>query len=417
MAEGEAEGTIRGKAKRRLLGLARGISWLAKAMAAGGALVFGGIFAAFPEGEISVALSFLVLGATGALLASPLVGLLGMAFRLGGRRREGALRRASRGLFLQLDDGRTRFLGAGVESCVVAPTAAGPELHIGLSDGNEISILVADESTAERLLDMFGVGHERRRTRVRWANSLGRIAAGALGFTITLVAGLTVALSVPEPFGVPALLLAVVAPFISAGLFSELLAWREIEVGTDGIAWRFHGRRKLVPLRDVARVEARGDHLVVGLVDGSERCFVVSRAGFAEGLRRRIESVLSAMGGARGKQAFFARGELGFSEWTERMRNLLAKGTSLRELPVDPSDAVRVLEDPDAEPAMRVGAALALAQLGEPALAHKVRVVADTCVSPKLRIALETAAAGDVEEEVVEVAQEELRMNMRVEPG
>jgi hypothetical protein len=70
---------------------------------------------------------------------------------------------------------------------------------------------------------------------------------------------------------------------------------------------------------------------------------------------------------------------------------------------------VRVLEDAEADPDARVGAAVALAQLDEPALVAKVRVVAERCVSPRLRVALEDAARDALDEEVVEAARTELR--------
>src|SRR5690606_31546668 len=109
-----------------------------------------------------------------------------------------------------------------------------------------------------------------------------------------------------------------------------------------GIAWRYYGRRRLVPLREIANVETRDEDLVVGLVDGSDRRFSIGQPGLAEGLRRHVETVLSAEGRGRGNPAPFARGEQSFAQWVELMQALLRKGSGHRERPVGVADAVAV---------------------------------------------------------------------------
>jgi hypothetical protein len=359
-----------------------------------------------------VGLSLVALSMIGALCASPLVGLAGMLLRLGGLRREGTLERDARGLVLKQPDGRDSVLGVDLASGVVAPSPGRAEVLLELADGSELSVLVADEASADALLDLAGVGPEQRRTRVTWGSPGLRLAYGAFGFAVTFVAGAIALVSIPEPWNTPFLVLAIVAPFVTAGWFSHFFAWREIEVGTDGIAWRYRGRRKSVPLSEVRRVEVLGNDLVVGLADGTDRRFTISRRGLAEGLRRRIESMLAAVARREDRQSLFARGEHSFTAWVERMRGLLHRGSAHRERPVDVADAVAVLEDPGAEVETRVGAAIALGR-ADASQAARVRVVAETCVSPKLRVALESAVRGEVDEEVLEEAGRELRSTHR----
>src|SRR5690606_9002718 len=120
--------------------------------------------------------------------------------------------------------------------------------------------------------------------------------------------------------------------------------------------------------------------------------------------------VLSAEGRGRGNPAPFARGEQSFAQWVELMQALLRKGSGHRERPVGVADAVAVLEDPNAEPEARVGAAVARGQVDRPALAARVRVITDDGASPRLRVALDTASRGEVDEEVVEGAGQEMRL-------
>jgi hypothetical protein len=61
-----------------------------------------------------------------------------------------------------------------------------------------------------------------------------------------------------------------------------------------------------------------------------------------------------------------------------------------------------VAEDPTADPAARAGAAIVLRNTITDEDRARLRVAAETSVSPKLRVALEAAASADDEEELVE---------------
>lgn len=410
---GARDSDLVGETKRRRLGIARRLSRAAKAMALGGLLVSGLLYVLYPVSGMPLPGSFLALAAIASLCASPVVGLSGMLLRLGGLRRKGVLQYDSRGAGLLRPDGTTRWLGH-VVSGVMAPATGRVDVQLQLVGGDELSVWVRDEASADALLDLAGVGSERRRTRVTWAGLGRRIGSGAVGFVVAFVATMAIALSLPRPFSVPALFLAFLAPFLAAGASSRWFAWRELEVAADGIAWCYYGRRTLVPLREIASVDVRGEGLVVGLVDGSDRRFSIGRPGLAEGLRRRVQDALSAAPRGRGNPAPFRRGEQSFAQWVEQMQVILRKGSTHRERPVGMDDAVAVLEDPNAEPEARVGAAIALGQVDRPALAARVRVLTDNCVSPKLRVALDGASRGEVDEEIVEDARREMRLLRRV---
>lgn len=398
---------IFGRARRRLTGVAKWVSRIAAGMAVAGALGFGLLAALYPEGAPMPDVVLMhALGSMGALVLSPVIGLAGRLLRVGGLRREGQLVVDGRGLVLVSEDGTARVLAQRVESGVIVPKDGRFDVQLRAASGNAVSVIVEDEASAEALLDLVGV---ERRTKARWAKLGARLGAGALGAFGGLVAGMTILLNVPEPLTVLGAVAFLTLPFLVPGPLSTLLAWRELEVGADGIAWRYWLRRKVLPLAEVQGVAARHGQLIVRLADGTDRRFEIPTDGLAEGLARRIEDALARMGGARAKAPLFARGELAFAEWVQRMKGLLGRDTAFRAAPVVVDDAVRVLEDAEADPDARVGAAVALSQLAEPALAARVRVVAESCVSPKLRVALEDAARDALDEEVVEAARAELR--------
>lgn len=406
--------TLLGRARRSLVGAARWVSATAKGMALGGFGLASVLFLLFPApGVLPAPLALVALGAIAAMLASPFVGVVGMLLRLGGLRREGEVHHDARGLFITRPDGRQWVLGANVASGVVVPSKGQFDVQLRFVDGNEASILVRDEATADALLDLIGVGPEQRRTRVSWASLPKRVAAGVAGAVTGLTLATALLMIAPEPFNVPAVFFWFMAPFLAPPLFAKWLAWRDLEVGTDGIAWRYGRKRDFVPLGRVSGVDVQGDDLVVRLVDGTDRRFTISKDGLAEGLRRRVEALLASVGDGLDRQALFARGEQTFAQWVERMRGLLKQEGTHRSRPVQAHDAMAVLEDPQADPDARVGAALALGHAEGPAAAARVRVVAETCVHPKLRVALELAAQGEVEEEVVEDVRRELRLARR----
>ncbi len=405
---------ILGHARRRLTGVAKWVSRAAAGLAIAGALGFAALAALFPEGAPMPDLVLIHgLGSMAALAFSPLLGVAGRLLRFGGLRREGRLVVDARGLVLVSAEGKERVLASRIESGVIVPTDGRFDVQLRAASGNAVSVLVDDEASAEALLALVGV--EERRTKVRWAKLGARLGAGALGAFAGLVAGTTILVNAPAALTVLGAMAFATLPFLLPGPFSTILAWRELEVGADAIAWRYWLRRKVLPLSEVQGARVQGGQLVVRLSDGTDRRFEIPIAGLADGLARRIEAALAAMGGARAKAPLFARGELAFAEWVQRMKGLLGRDTAFRAAPVVVDDAVRVLEDAEADPDARVGAAVALAQLDEPALVAKVRVVAERCVSPRLRVALEDAARDALDEASVEAARAELRRERAVQ--
>jgi hypothetical protein len=102
-----------------------------------------------------------------------------------------------------------------------------------------------------------------------------------------------------------------------------------------------------------------------------------------------------------------ARGARSTSEWLQAVARASDEHASFREPAVPIDELWRIVEDPVASTTARAGAALALrTKLDEPGRA-RLRVVADACAAPKLRVALQTAAS-DAKPETLEEAFEPL---------
>jgi hypothetical protein len=95
-----------------------------------------------------------------------------------------------------------------------------------------------------------------------------------------------------------------------------------------------------------------------------------------------------------------ARGSRGVGEWVAQIRALCAtQGTGYRGSALSQERLLRVVEDPAAEPSLRAGAAVALAQAPGEGWRGELRRAADACANPRVRVVLETVAKGAPEEQ------------------
>ena len=161
---------------------------------------------------------------------------------------------------------------------------------------------------------------------------------------------------------------------------------------------------------DVIAVRHVGEQLQL-VREGAEP-FVVSMHGLepsvAKQLVERMAQGLIRFRELVGSRAeIFARGGRDFEAWKEDVRRVLTEAVGFRGAALRPEDALRVVEDPEADPEARVGAALALMAVGGDDEKLRVRVAAETTLAPRVRIALEAASEGDVEEDVIAAAVRE----------
>jgi hypothetical protein len=271
-----------------------------------------------------------------------------------------------------------------------------------------LHVEVAKLDDAQGLVHALGFAASQRAMRFTgrppWMASRWLSALHTLG---SVVLAVVVSLAAIAVFGFrtkPILVSVAWLALSSAALAALMVLTRsaEVDVGTDGIAVRWFGRRRFLPARSIAdvRVESRmgASVLIVALRDGTfERIPCASGPDGADAVLSRAREAIAVFAGseARLATAQLARGGRPVEEWLADLRALGAGATTLRSAPLPPEHLWRVVEAASAQAEERVAAAFALsAREGDEARA-RFRVASQTVADGRLRVALEAAAGGD----------------------
>jgi hypothetical protein len=289
---------------------------------------------------------------------------------------------------------------------LVVPRYGGFDVEISLRNGRLLIVEAASMAAAERVLAALGVGAERRRSRVDLVDREG--AERALTWLLC-VAPAAVLLAAEN---LPWAALVFMTVFFAAPALGRLerLARRatSVTVGLDGVEIRCGRAVRFVPLAGAREVRIAEKAVEIERDDG-ELVEVVGRAGFSEErvravvLRVREAIEVQRRRAGAGAHAALARGPRSVTAWREELRVLAARG-GYRAAAISREDLVEVLEDPTAPAERRVGAALALAGTDDDATRERLRIAADTCASPRLRVALDGIAGAAPDDEAIEAA-------------
>jgi hypothetical protein len=192
------------------------------------------------------------------------------------------------------------------------------------------------------------------------------------------------------------------------GLTAPFIIPNKIEVGRDGVLIRnrldtefysYDEIRNVTPTNRGVTLELRDDrkisvpitsHIRATRIEADQRSALVAR--IEEG-RRAYASDARADIGWR-----LERGEKSVADW---LRHLDAEA-DFRNAPLRAEDLVTVLES-HASPTARLAAARLLVKRGGEEERARIRVAAEACAAPKLRVAMETVAS-DADEEAIEQA-------------
>lgn len=208
--------------------------------------------------------------------------------------------------------------------------------------------------------------------------------------------------------------------------FVTSIAWAanqfvRVSVGADGIHLRrFLARARFIAFGALESATIEGKNVTIETRDG--RTFVVHHLSSGKGwkpllyrdradegqlLVDRINEQAETHRRGGPEVRVLARGARTTSEWLREVSRASDEHASFREPAVPIDELWRIVEDPVASTTARAGAALALrTKLDDPGRV-RLRVVADACASPKLRVALQTAAS-DAKPESLEEAFEPL---------
>jgi hypothetical protein len=291
-------------------------------------------------------------------------------------------------------------------------------------------VRLGDQGEAAAFMRALGFDAEHSAAEMRVASSmlgwgLGKQMLAILGPMLVFMAaifGLTAVVKSP-----PALL-ALTLAFV-AYVFSLAFAPTTVRVGTDGVFTRWLGRKRFIAHSEIDVVttydEVRGTKRQRGVrvtlksgevirLPTGQRDIALTEAAQLE---RRIDEAREAdeRGAAGGTTDVLARGDRTVADWIRYLRGVGAGAVNLRAPAIPPDVLLRVVEDSKAAPLERASAAVAAIASGGDDVKERVRVAADTTVSPKLRIALERIASGAEEndEELLETLDELNELNER----
>jgi hypothetical protein len=209
------------------------------------------------------------------------------------------------------------------------------------------------------------------------------------------------------PFG--ALLCICTISLCLAGTVAWLWPSR-LDVGQDGVLMKWLFWRRFVAFANVASAHVddsrRPSRAVLALRDGRTAYFTAAPHEDKYAMRGRMDlaianRIVDAWNASSrdGQDAtlLLERGSRSVPEWVRSLRNL-AEPAGYREPVVTREEAWRVVSDPTAKDEVRVGAAVALASHGDEERA-RLRVTAEGCANPRLRVALEELAMSEEEED------------------
>jgi hypothetical protein len=284
-------------------------------------------------------------------------------------------------------------------------------IHRGWSRPN-VEVGFDDAADAHALVDALGLDPKRSTASVfvQLAHEQARaIAALLLGLVVFFVVGYFSSLRAGEAL-----------PLLVVAYVPMIRMWGTLKVGPDGLLLkRALGRARFIPYADVARVSARAGNTHLELASGEKlalqagakrwraiRWMMGDDAGIeGEALATAIESARRRhVDGTerRAEEALLERRARPVDDWLRAMHAIGAETATFRSAPLRREDLWRVVEDPAAEATARAGAAAALSRALDDTERARLRVAAESCVAPKLRVAFDAVAKGADDGEVAE---------------
>lgn len=315
------------------------------------------------------------------------------------------------------DAGRKTFARRAITSGWLEP---GGFVHLVLSDGTELAMQPsapdADPVRAgASLLDALGLSSRQRAARFTIAGAAERFVPARILLAVSRFASLLtsafavglVARAISAPSREGAVAMGVGSTVAATILVSTMLllgrttSRRSLSVGTDGVRVLGLGAR-FIPIESIAGIEDGVDGAHLALTDGSQ-VYLPYDQGRDEVDRRsfvsRVEAILKARDGGTGEAlgALLDPGDRTDEAWLAHLRTLVGPEGDYRRKRIEVADLERVLDDGGAPGERRVGAALALSALGDPAARERVRLAASASTDEALREALELAAEGELD--------------------
>jgi hypothetical protein len=289
----------------------------------------------------------------------------------------------------------------------LSPLRGEVELHTRA--GDRVRVLLETIEDGKQLLEAAGLDERRRTMRMQLGETAFLdIMTWLVGPAVVLP--ITMALGRRAPWPGPLNVLVFMGLFwLLFRLVRALWGPAAVVIGADGLILRGALRTRFIPFGRLASVDAGPEHLVLHLTDGTSASARVRHLSAAqiEQLRARLDAATAAWkAGAPGPAALARLDRNGRAPeaWRAALEALLHGPEGYREAAVTREDLLSVLENPGAPAERRIGAALALAARPSGEDRVRIRVAAEACANPRMRIALEQVARAEVEDAAIEEA-------------
>lgn len=332
-----------------------------------------------------------------------------------------AVIRVSNALWIEQPGGRSSFSLVSLTSARLAGSDG--EIALKTDDGDVIRVRVDGASEAERLLGAIATA----RMHGTWSARLYDDAPSSIGRRLAIaVAALFPVLFWPGLSADLALALVVLigaAGWVLSVLLNETASPSVLRVGDDGLAIQGEAAERFIPFRCIERVDETGFGVQLALRGGERLTLTIvpprllrdpAETGLsmvlAERRREHLLALLRERSASEGVPAERAASLLErrgrpATAWQAALRQLVSDaGVDYRRAKLTREQAFGVLEDGGAPAELRIGAALALSSADDGESALRVRIAAQRCANRDVRIALEQAAEGEIEESTLERA-------------
>ncbi|MBX3230397.1 MAG: hypothetical protein KIT84_03315 [Labilithrix sp.] len=357
------------------------------------------------------------------------------AWRRWRRTRHGRVEATDEGLFL---DGRLLVPRAHIRHAHVRRDRDGAlVLHVARRDAlvRAVDVAIATEEEGAALLTALRLDPARSRSEYEMTHgSLRRFVAIFGGAYATWIAIMAVAgyLLFPlgpnmplsrllEFYGVMAVCCAVIA-----AIYHRFTPKVHVSVGADGVRLRRNRRVTFHPYSSVASAKTTGTDVELTLKDGTAIAFhhqgggklgtLSDRERDAHALVARIEERLAAQRAEPGADtSTLARNGRDVRDWLREAATVKDSVASFRTNALPAEQLWRVVEDTTASATERAGAALALRHELDEGARARLRVAADACAAPHLRVALEHVADAADDDQLAD-ALEQLGDESRTTP-
>ncbi len=306
---------------------------------------------------------------------------------------------------------------ASVESAWTLREPDGARVELHLDNGDVFGASVDTPEAAAAVLDAAGVDPSRRAMRMPLGGAAARIGLAFVTAIPVACSSSVVAVVIAEALHLHSEALG----FLLFTLFTvalagavRLLAPPVVSVGRDGLSVRGGYNAWFVPFDQIRHVVYGRNEVTLLLRDGRSRRIATYGATPArrEALSARIAAGVEearAPLDLSARLTMLDRNGRSVEEWRAALAGLAEDATEPRQTGLTRDEVQAALDDPHTSPERRIGAAYALAAMDPDEGVTRVRVVAETVAHEPVRVALEQAADGTLDEASLDAASRQHR--------